>query len=173
MGNVLIMRIFRFFLFALDQTIVATALPRIVSQFNALSSIAWVASAYFLTQVCQRQLLVSSKRILTFLPARLTRNKAGLILFFGGVLSIVPTKWVFISTVALFELGSLVCGVAPSINVLIFGRALAGIGASGIFSSCVTIIAEICPLEKRPVLLGSFGGVFAIASVCFLDFIEF
>lgn len=54
-------------------------------------------------------------------------------------------------------------------NVLIFGRALAGFGAAGIFGSCLAIIAEICPLEKRPVLLASFGGVFAIASVCFFS----
>lgn len=50
-------------------------------------------------------------------------------------------------------------------NVLIFGRAFAGVGAAGIFGSCLSIIAEICPLEKRPALMGSFGGVFAIASV--------
>jgi len=70
------------------------------------------------------------------------------------------------SAVSLFELGSLVCGVAPNMNVLIFGRALAGFGAAGIFGSCIAIIAEICPLEKRPALLGSFGAVFAVASVC-------
>ena len=70
------------------------------------------------------------------------------------------------SAITLFELGSLICGVAPSVNVLIFGRAFAGFGAAGIFSSCIAIIAEICPLEKRRALLGSFGGVFAIASVC-------
>ena len=58
-------------------------------------------------------------------------------------------------------------------NVLIFGRALAGFGAAGIFGSCLAIIAEICPLEKRPVLLASFGGVFAIASVCFVFFPDF
>ncbi|KAF8319123.1 MFS general substrate transporter, partial [Clavulina sp. PMI_390] len=122
-------------LIALDQSIVSTALPRIVSQFDALSQQAWVASAYFLTQ-------------------------AGFILFFGGVLSIAPTKYVFLVAVTLFELGSLVCGVAPNMNTLIFGRALAGVGAAGIFGACLAIIAEICPIEKRPALMGSFGGVF-------------
>ncbi|KAF8309584.1 ABC transporter [Clavulina sp. PMI_390] len=127
-------------LVAIDQSIVATALPHIISQFNALSNISWVASAYFLTQ-------------------------AGFILFYGGVLSIFPTKWVFMFAVTLFELGSLICGVAPNMNVLIFGRALAGVGAAGIFGSCIATIAEICPLEMRPALMGSFGGVFALASV--------
>ncbi|KAF8319133.1 ABC transporter [Clavulina sp. PMI_390] len=127
-------------LIAVDQSIVATALPRIVSQFNALDQVAWVATAYFLTQ-------------------------AGFILFFGAVLSIAPTKFVFLVAVSLFELGSLICGVAPNMNTLIFGRALAGVGAAGIFGSCLAIIAEICPIEKRPALMGSFGGVFALASV--------
>lgn len=151
-------------LVALDQSIVATALPRIVSQFNALSDVSWVASAYFLTQ-------------------------AGFILFYGGILSICPTKWVFMTAIseqychlvlshliyslttrpilALFELGSLICGVAPNMNVLIFGRAFSGVGAAGMFGSCIATIAEICPLEKRPALLGTFGGVFALASVSF------
>lgn len=69
------------------------------------------------------------------------------------------------TVLALFEIGSLICGVAPSMNVLIFGRAFAGVGAAGMFGSCIAIIAEICPLEKRPALLGTFGGVFALASV--------
>ncbi|KAF8315115.1 ABC transporter [Clavulina sp. PMI_390] len=127
-------------LIAVDQSIVATALPHIVSQFNALDQAAWVATAYFLTQ-------------------------AGFILFFGAVLSIAPTKYVFLVAVSLFELGSLVCGVAPNMNTLIFGRALAGVGAAGIFGACLAIIAEVCPLEKRAALMGSFGGMFAIASV--------
>ncbi|KAF8315117.1 ABC transporter [Clavulina sp. PMI_390] len=127
-------------LIALDQSIVATALPRIVSQFNALDQVAWVASGYFLTQ-------------------------AGLILFSGAVISITPTKPVFLVAVTIFELGSLVCGVAPNMNTLIFGRALAGVGAAGIFGACLAIIAEICPIEKRAVLMGTFGGVFALASV--------
>lgn len=68
-------------------------------------------------------------------------------------------------SVTIFELGSLICGVAPNMNVLIFGRAFAGVGAAGIFGSCIAMIAEICPLEKRPALMGSFGAVFALASV--------
>lgn len=162
-------------LIALDQSIVATAIPHIVSQFNALSDVSWVASAYFLTQVSLSPLIISSNQLPTkgahfpMLHLFLNRAKnkqAGFILFFGGVLSIAPTKWVFMAAVTLFEVGSLVCGVAPNMNVLIFGRALSGVGAAGIFGSCIAIIAEIAPLEKRPALLGSFGGIFALASVC-------
>lgn len=50
-------------------------------------------------------------------------------------------------------------------NVLIFGRAFQGVGASGMFISILTILAQITRLEQRPLLFGSFGGVFALASV--------
>ena len=89
------------FLVALDQSIVATALPQLVSQFNSLDRITWIVAAYFLTQ-------------------------AGLLLLYGRILRIVPAKYLFIFCIVVFEIGSLVCAVAPSMNVLIFGRALQG-----------------------------------------------
>ncbi|PVF94123.1 ABC transporter [Serendipita vermifera] len=128
------------FCVALDQTIVSTALPKLASQFNALDELTWVVSAYFLTQ-------------------------AGLMLTFGQILTIASSKWVYLVCVILFEIGSLICGVAPSMNVLIFGRAFQGVGASGIFTSILTIIAQITKLEQRPLLFGSFGSVWGLASV--------
>ncbi|KAG8975463.1 hypothetical protein FRB90_009523, partial [Tulasnella sp. 427] len=128
------------FLVALDQTIVATAIPRIASEFNALEQVTWIASAYFLTQ-------------------------AGLMLTYGQILRVAPTKWVYLFAVGIFEIGSAICGAAPNINVLIFGRAFAGVGAAGIFVSCLSIIAVITKLEQRPLLFGLFGGVFALSSV--------
>ncbi|KZS97593.1 ABC transporter [Sistotremastrum niveocremeum HHB9708] len=128
-------------LIALDQTIVATALPKIVSHFNALEQVSWVASAYFLTQ-------------------------AGLMLFMGQVLTIAPVKWVYIGSIGVFEIGSLFCAVAPSMNFLIFGRAVAGCGAAGLFIAVLSIIAQVTRLEDRPVLFGTFGAVFAVSSVC-------
>ncbi|KAG9003488.1 hypothetical protein FRB93_011114 [Tulasnella sp. JGI-2019a] len=128
------------FLIALDQTIVATAIPKIASDFNSLQQVTWIASAYFLTQ-------------------------AGLILSYGRLLAVAPTKWVYLAAVLLFELGSVFCGAAPNMNVLIFGRALAGTGAAGIFTSCLSIIARITRLSARPVLFGAFGAVSALASV--------
>lgn len=55
------------------------------------------------------------------------------------------------TAITLFELGSLVCAVAKSMDVLIFGRALSGVGAAGISSSAVATIAEIAPIEKAPI----------------------
>lgn len=83
----------------------------------------------------------------------------------GKMLSIIPTKWIFITAVALFETGSLIWGVAPSIDLVIFGRAIGGIGTAGIHASCLALAAEICPLEKRPTLLSLFGVVYALSSV--------
>ncbi|PVF92610.1 ABC transporter [Serendipita vermifera] len=127
-------------LVALDNTIVSTALPKLASAFNALDELTWIVSAYLLTQ-------------------------AGFILIYGQLLTILPTKWVYLFTIFIFEVGSLICGVAPSMKVLILGRAIAGTGASGIFTSILTVIAYATRLEQRPLLFGSFGGVFSFASV--------
>ncbi|KAG9047819.1 hypothetical protein FS837_001415 [Tulasnella sp. UAMH 9824] len=127
-------------LVALDQTIVATAIPRIASEFNALDEVTWIASAYFLTQ-------------------------CGLTLTYGKLLAAVTTKWVYLFAVIIFEVGSAVCGAAPTVEALIIGRAIAGLGAAGIFTSCLSILAVVTRLEKRPVLFGLFGGVFAFSNV--------
>lgn len=59
------------------------------------------------------------------------------LLCYGQLLLIFKRKWVYLSAVVVFEIGSLLCGVAPEVNTLIFGRALAGVGASGIVSVSV------------------------------------
>lgn len=103
----------------------ATALPRIVSQFDALADVSWVASAYFLTQVRLNSCAIALQEryyCLIDVYVFITQLKAGFILFYGGVLSICPTKWVYMIAVTLFEVGSLICGVAPNMNILIFGR---------------------------------------------------
>lgn len=64
-----------------------------------------------------------------------------------------------------FELGSLICGVAPNMTALIVARAIQGIGASGMFVSILSIIAVITKLEQRSAFFASFGFVFVISSV--------
>lgn len=86
-------------------------------------------------------------------------------LTYGQLLAIAPTKWVYLTAVVLFEIGSLFCAVATTMEFLIFGRAFAGVGAAGIFVSVLSIIAQVTRLEQRPVLFGTFGAVFALASV--------
>ncbi|KDQ18154.1 hypothetical protein BOTBODRAFT_155253 [Botryobasidium botryosum FD-172 SS1] len=128
------------FLMSLDQTLVATSLPKIVSEFNALQKVSWIVNGYFLCV-------------------------AGLLLLYGQLLVIAPSKWVYLSALAIFELGSLFCGIAKSAEFLIFGRAVAGVGGGGIIICCLTIFAEISDLRTRPLLLGGFAATFAVACI--------
>jgi MFS family permease len=72
---------------------------------------------------------------------------------------------VFLTAIGIFELGSLVCGVAPNSTALIVGRALAGLGSAGLFSGGLLILAHSVPLEKRPTYIGLIGGMYGIAAV--------
>ena len=61
-----------------------------------------------------------------------------------------PPKLTFLTFLAVFELGSLLCGVAQSSEMLIVGRAVAGLGASGLTNGALTILAAALPMHKRP-----------------------
>ncbi|KAF7593689.1 hypothetical protein BBP40_010981 [Aspergillus hancockii] len=128
------------FLVALDRTIIATAVPRIANEFHALDDISWYASAYLLTS-CATQLL------------------------WGRLYTFYSTKAVFLIAILIFEVGSALCGGAPSSNVFIVGRAIAGIGSAGIFSGTTVIVAQIVPLQKRPMYVGLMGSMFGISSI--------
>jgi len=80
-------------------------------------------------------------------------------LLFGKFYTYFSIKYVYLIAIALFELGSLICGVAPSSTALILGRAIAGIGASGLFSGALVIVAYSVPLVKRPMYTGLIGGM--------------
>ncbi|KAJ7136671.1 major facilitator superfamily domain-containing protein [Mycena epipterygia] len=127
-------------LIAFDQTILATALPRIASDFQAFSLQGWVSSSFVLAQTV-------------------------FLLFYGQALRIFPAKWVMLTAILTFELGSLVCGVSKNVNQLIAGRTVSGLGAAGIFVAMVQVISQITRLEDRPRLLGLFGAVFGLSSI--------
>jgi MFS family permease len=74
-------------------------------------------------------------------------------------------KWTFLATMFVFEVGSLICGIAPSSNLLIVGRAIAGIGGAGIITGGYTTIAFSASPERRPLLTGLCGAVYGVASV--------
>jgi MFS family permease len=78
-------------------------------------------------------------------------------LIYAQLAQIFPSKTVIMFAVTIFEVGSLVCGVAPSIVVLILGRAIAGAGAAGIFSGAMVVIAELTALHERAQYMGLFG----------------
>lgn len=128
------------FLVALDRTILATAIPRITDDFQSIDDIGWYISAYLLTA-------------------------CAFILIYGKVYTYYSTKWTFLSGIFFFEVGSALCGAAPSSIALIVGRAIQGFGSSGIFTGAITIMIRTIPLHKRPLFQGLFGATFAIASV--------
>ncbi|ATZ46384.1 Bcmfs1 [Botrytis cinerea B05.10] len=128
------------FLMALDNSIIATAIPKITDQFHSLNDVGWYGSAYLLTT-------------------------ASFQLLFGKFYSYFSIKWVYLVAIAIFELGSLICGVAPNSIALIIGRAIAGLGSAGIFSGALIIVAYSVPLVKRPMYTGLIGAMYGIASV--------
>jgi MFS family permease len=77
----------------------------------------------------------------------------------GKLYTHFPTKLVFLSFIFIFEVGSLICGVAPSSAVFIVGRAIAGLGVSGIFNGALTIIAASVEKSKSPMYTGLLFGV--------------
>lgn len=137
---VVIALILSMFLMALDMTIIATAIPQITDEFNSLDQVAWYGSAFFLTVAAFQS----------------TAGKA---------YKYFPLKWTFLLSIFVFEVGSLICGVAPSSTALIVGRAIAGLGAAGISSGVYIIIAFSAPPHRRPALTGVLGATYSVASV--------
>lgn len=86
-------------------------------------------------------------------------------LIFGKIYTFYSLKWTFLGAIGIFELGSLICGIAPTSNALIIGRAIAGLGCGGIFSGALVILAHSVPLRKRPMYTGLIGAMYGIASV--------
>ena len=74
------------------------------------------------------------------------------------------SKWTFLTGLFIFELGSLICGVAPSSSVLIVGRAIAGTGGAGIVTGSYVLVGQAVPLQKRPVYAGIIGMMFVLSS---------
>nr|ABR28367.1 putative efflux pump [Xylaria sp. BCC 1067] len=125
------------FLIALDNSIIATAIPAITNEFHSLQDVGWYGT-YLLTT-------------------------AALQLLFGKFYTFLSIKWVYLTAIFIFEVGSLICGVAQNSVTLIIGRAIAGLGSAGLFSGALLILAHSVPLATRP--LGLIGGVYGVASV--------
>lgn len=86
-------------------------------------------------------------------------------LFYGKLYTFFSTKIVYLCAIGVFELGSLICATAPNSIALIFGRAIAGLGAAGMFSGSVLILAHSVPLERRAAFTGLVTAMFGVASI--------
>ena len=84
---------------------------------------------------------------------------------FGKLYTFYSIKWIYLSALFIFEVGSLICAVTPTSVGLICGRAIAGLGAAGLFSGSILIISKTVPLVKRPMYTGLIGAMFGIANV--------
>lgn len=125
---------------ALDQTIVATALPTIVGELGGIEQLSWVVTAYLLAST-------------TSMP------------LYGKISDLYGRKRVYQIAIVIFVVASALCGVAQSMGQLIVFRALQGIGGGGLMSLTFTIIGDIVSPRERGRYTGYLTGVFALASV--------
>jgi EmrB/QacA subfamily drug resistance transporter len=128
------------FLAALDQTIVATALPTIVGEFGGLDHLSWVVTAYLLASTVTSPL-------------------------YGKISDLYGRKVVFQTAICLFLAGSILCGLSQNMAQLIAFRAIQGLGAGGLIVMALTIIGDVVSPRERGRYQGYFGAVFALASI--------
>lgn len=132
--------LFSGFLYALDATVIADLQPVLVEDFGGIQKLPWLSVAFLLCATASN-------------------------LFWGRAYSHFNSKWLYIFTVTLFEIGSAICGAAPSLNVLILGRAIAGLGGSGLYNGLMTLIAMTTTMAERPVYVSSTGFTWGLGIV--------
>src|SRR5579863_7661133 len=128
------------FLSALEQTIVAPALPAIGKSLADLDDLSWVVTAYLLAATAATPL-------------------------FGKLTDIHGRRTIMLMAIIIFIAGSLVCALAPSIWILVIGRALQGIGGGGLIPIAQTIIADLLTPRERPMAQSYTSVVFMSASI--------
>ena len=128
------------FLVALDQTIIATALGKIVEEFNAFDSLSWIVTAYLLTTTITVPIA-------------------------GKLSDLFGRRVILLIGVAIFTAGSLLSGMSGSVEQLIAWRALQGIGGGIITANAFTIIGDLFAARERGRWQGLFGAVFGLSSV--------
>jgi len=125
---------------SLDQNIVSTALPRIVSELGGLAHLPWVITAFMLTATATAPL-------------------------YGKLSDMHGRRQLFVVAILVFTAGSALCGLARSMTELILFRGLQGLGAGGLMVLAQTAIADLVPPRQRGRYQGLFSGVFALCSV--------
>src|SRR5207302_237906 len=125
---------------ALDQTIVATALPKIVSDLGGITQYSWVFTAYMLTSTVTVPL-------------------------YGKLGDVYGRKNLFLFAIVVFLIGSALCGLATSMTQLVVFRAIQGVGGGGIFPLSLAVIGNIVPPRDRGRWQGLIGAVFAASSI--------
>ncbi|KAJ4251386.1 hypothetical protein NW762_011367 [Fusarium torreyae] len=122
------------FLSGLDLTIVAVAVPSITDQFQTIGDIGWYSAAYGMTL-------------------------SAFVFFFGQIYTLFSIKGVFLIGIATFEVGALICTLAPSSAVFILGRAISGLGRGAINGGLFKLLRQCFPLSKQAITNSFFGAV--------------
>jgi EmrB/QacA subfamily drug resistance transporter len=125
---------------ALDQTIVATALPTIVGDLGGLNHLSWVVTAYLLTSTAVTPL-------------------------WGKLSDLYGRRGTFQAAIAIFLAGSMLSGLSQNMGELIAFRALQGLGGGGLMALAMAIVGDLVSPRERGRYQGWFGAVFALASV--------
>jgi EmrB/QacA subfamily drug resistance transporter len=131
---------FALLLASLDQTIVSTALPTIVGDLGGLSHLSWVITAYLLASTATTQV-------------------------WGKLGDQYGRKYLFITAIVIFLIGSVLCGQSRNMGELIGFRALQGVGGGGLIVLAQAIIGDVVPARQRGRYQGAFGAVFGVSSV--------
>ena len=120
------------FLYALDNTIVAAVQPIIVTEYNAVDKLSWLSVSFLLGATATNMV-------------------------WGRLYTQFNSKWLYIFNVALFEVGSAICGASPTMNGLIIGRAICGVSGSGLYVGVMTLIAVTTTMAERPLYISATG----------------
>jgi len=129
------------FLSGLDGTAVNTALPVIVGEFGGLDHIAWVGTAYVLSSTAATPIL-------------------------GKLSDLYGRRRMFQLSIAVFIVGSVLCGIAQSLLQLVLARGVQGIGGGGVLAVGFVVVGDLVPPRERGRYSGLITAVFAAASVC-------
>ena len=139
-STILMSLLLTMFLAALDQTIVATALPTIGRQFQDVSNLSWVITAYLLASTAVAPV-------------------------FGTLSDIYGRRAMIIAALSLFIAGSVLCALAPNMTVLILARGLQGLGGGGIMPIVQTVISDVVTPRERGQYQAYFSGVWVAAGI--------
>lgn len=125
---------------ALEIGIISTAIPQITDEFHSLSDVGWYGSATF------------------FIVAATSAS-------WGKLYKYCNAKWVFLSSMAFFMIGSIPAAAAPNSQSIVVGRAIQGLGIAGSMSGSIIVINFVSHPSKHPMLIGIWTGVFMISTI--------
>ncbi|KFY41236.1 hypothetical protein V494_03125 [Pseudogymnoascus sp. VKM F-4513 (FW-928)] len=139
-GLVVVAILSSIFLFALDNTVVADIQPAIIANFRDIQKLPWLTGAFLI-------------------------GSASTNLVWGKIYGQMEAKITYLISLVIFEVGSALCGAAPTMNALIIGRVIAGVGGSGMYVGVMTLLSVTTSIQERPMYVGLTGLMWGIGTV--------